>query len=384
MSKNTPFDGVAVPESADVIIDFCEEARSEPAECTITGADGDSDSVNVPAKCCSALNAWQELEIDASTTAMGDCEAFDLCAGSCGNMLEAVWDLQDDSGDDEDKAAAVAARTDYESFCALFIDHHDCNVIIAHSMGNPTMAEVYRMSGNDAKYMWYDTDGPMKGSTTATGAKAIVMKGLTVGMGYAGTGMDTHNAVRSIVPTATSKWTAHSESCVNDAISWSSAAYCSPEAGGSHLQLMTTSTSWFNVPETTSKRVSSQVKKCQKKWWKFWCWVDGTYENGGETKVSAAGVVEAGKNPNWSHSNSNNWYYGDMTHLDGTGASGDGSHVSQQPNHWFKNMIGKPITLSAVTPTTATAGSRTDTAPGTPGFRPSAPALALKRTRVSR
>lgn len=31
-----------------------------------------------------------------------------------------------------------------------------------------------------------------------------------------------------------------------------------------------------------------------------------------------------------------------MTHLDGTGASDDGSHVSQQPNYWFKNMIGKP------------------------------------------
>ncbi|GMH64530.1 hypothetical protein TrLO_g13464 [Triparma laevis f. longispina] len=375
MSKDTPFDVVAVPESADVNIDFCEEARSEPAECTITGADGDSDSVNVPAKCCSALNAWQEFEIDVSTTAMGDCEAFDLCAGSCGNMLEAVWVLQDDSGDDEDKAAAAAARTNYESFCALqdfavrgqacedsgrrtllfeddtrhwreritvtakpkadanvrllskeeresntildnlaheernlrvsahnrrklieehgedfhrhlsgedierrlsekrvcymhgmggmddsshywghdhmnnllsgqnvqqfwiatdskycdfwpdntrshsvctgvvpsnfiykaFIDHHECNVIIAHSMGNPTMAEVYRMSGNDAKYMWYDTNGPMKGSTTATvlmdyinspwidwtsffsvkGAKAIVMKGLTEAMGYA-------------------------------------------------------------------------------------------------------------------------------------------------------------------------------------------------------
>lgn len=150
------------------------------------------------------------------------------------------------------------------------------------------------------------------------------MKGLTVGMGYAGTGMDTHNAVRSMVPTATSKRTAHSGSCVNDAISWSSVAYCSPEAGGSHLQVMTTSTSWFNVPETTSKRVSNQAKKCQKKWWKFWCWfetvwvwvgetiiksvcrVDGTCENGGETKVSAAGVVEAGNYPNWSHSNSNN------------------------------------------------------------------------------
>lgn len=61
----------------------------------------------------------QEFETDASTTAMGDCEAFDLCAGSCGNMLEAVWVLQDDSGDDEDKAAAAAARTNYESFCAL-------------------------------------------------------------------------------------------------------------------------------------------------------------------------------------------------------------------------------------------------------------------------
>ena len=627
MSKDTAFDSVKVPESAEVNVDFCETPTSEVKSCAIAG-DGGNIDIDVSEMCCSALNAWQEFEIDGSTTAMADCEAFDLCAGKCGSLLEGVFHVQEASGDDEDIADAASAKADYESFCALqdlgtigqacedsgrrnllfddnkhwreridihdkikpkvdsnlkiitkeerilmseqnnlaheernlrvrelnrrklvekhgedfhrklssddverqlsakkvcfmhgmggvdhapdaywgvdaikalapnadihwittnskycdfwdsndhshskcsgdvpgnfldsngqvnhansagargslprqykaFIDHHECNVIFAHSMGNPTMAEVVRLYGDN--YKWYDTQGPMKGSTAAAvvadytgmpwvswtsffsvkGFKNALMKALVSGMGYAGTGNDKHNALYSMIPTSTSKWAANHGSCVSDTVSWNSAASCSNKAGGSHLQVTTVKTKWFEVSEKQTRNVQQQVKKCQKKWWKFWCWfetiwvavdewifssvckVEGTCEDAGETKISAAGVLgalcgqgsglgigtpingwfgqtggdwqniglwaihaitgygelsdgmvgwtsctkpieEAQGSKSWSGSYTSNWYAGDMSHLDGTGFSGDSGVSSKKPNHWFAAMIGKP------------------------------------------
>jgi hypothetical protein len=625
MSEDTPFDHVTIPDSADVSVDFCEDAVSPIEACEIVGAEG-TDSLDTSTMCCSALNAWQEYEIDTSTTSMGDCEAFDLCAGKCGSMLQGVWHVQSSAGEDEDAADAATASADFEAFCAIqdlgalgqscedsgrrmlavdtskhwrerinikevrpkmdakptkfskeerrlmtetdnlnheernlrvreinrrrliekhgedfhrklssddverhlsekkvcfmhgmggtdhapdaywgvdainalapsadihwittnskycdfwdsnshshskcsgdvpgnfldsdgqvnhgnaagsrgslprqykaFIDHHECNVIFAHSMGNPTMAEVVRLYGND--YKWYDTQGPMKGSTAAAvvadytgmpwvswtsffsvkGFRNVLMKALVSGMGYAGTGNDRHNALYSMIPTSTTKWAANHGSCVNDAISWNSAASCSDRAGGSHLQVTTVKTKWFEISEKQTRNVQQQVKKCQKKWWKFWCWfetiwvavdewifssvckVEGTCEDAGETKISAAGVLgalcgqgsglglgtpingwfgqtggdwqniglwaihaitgygelsdgmvgwtsctkpieEAQGAKSWSGSYTSNWYAGDMSHLDGTGFSGDSSISSKKPNHWFAAMIGK-------------------------------------------
>jgi hypothetical protein len=634
MSKDEAFAPVTVPDSAEVNVDFCEVATSPVSTCTITAGGGEgageSDVVDISEMCCSALNAWQTYEIDGSSTAMGDCEAFDLCAGKCGSYLEGVWHLIDASAeDDETKAEAATAKADFDAYCALqdlgalgqacedsgrrallfddlenkhwrervsvvaskpmqqanpmivskeekesntvlnnlaheernlrvsainrrrliaehgedfhrhlssdeierklsekkvcfmhgmggtdhapdaywgvdaikalapsadihwittnskycdfwdsnshshskcsgdvpgnfldsngqvnhgnaagsrgslprqykaFIDHHECNVIFAHSMGNPTMAEVVRLYGND--YKWYDTQGPMKGSTAAAvvadytgmpwvswtsffsvkGFRNVLMKALVSGMGYAGTGNDKHNALYSMIPTSTSKWAANHGSCVNDAISWNSAASCSDRAGGSHLQVTTVKTKWFEISEKQTRNVQQQVKKCQKKWWKFWCWfetiwvavdewifssvckVEGTCEDAGETKISAAGVLgalcgqgsglglgtpingwfgqtggdwqniglwaihaitgygelsdgmvgwtsctkpieEAQGAKSWSGSYTSNWYAGDMSHLDGTGFSGDSSISSKKPNHWFAAMIGKP------------------------------------------
>ena len=198
----------------------------------------------------------------------------DFKPGSCAGTVKATVD--DGSGGKKintglDKAQRGPLVEQYKKF----IDDNQCNVIIAHSMGNPVMAKVVETYGND--YKWYDSAGPMRGSTAASvvyeycnvdiawtdflgvrGVEKLLMKALTSGMGYCGTGGDQHNALISMMPHGTNTWAAAHGSCVNDAFSWGSAATCSARTGGSHLQTTSVKKKWFEYSSTQKKRVQSQ------------------------------------------------------------------------------------------------------------------------------
>jgi hypothetical protein len=106
-----------------------------------------------------------------------------------------------------------------------FIDVKGCNLIFAHSMGNPVMNELIDNlgslagGGSASDYEWYDSNGPMRGSMAAHvvyqyckdsikwwdfGSYAVY--GVAKGMGYCGSGSTAHNALASMRPTGKNGW----------------------------------------------------------------------------------------------------------------------------------------------------------------------------------
>lgn len=121
---------------------------------------------------------------------------------------------------------AAGARGSLPNQFKEFIDRNGCNTIIAHSMGNPTMATIYETCKNNpsstcnkADYEWYNSAGPMRHSQAAgvvkeycdlnmrwydyfsfKGVADAALKLVVNGMGYCGTGTDAHRALHSLVP----------------------------------------------------------------------------------------------------------------------------------------------------------------------------------------
>lgn len=103
-----------------------------------------------------------------------------------------------------------------------FIDMNDCNVIFAHSMGNPTMAELINKlnGGSVGSYGWYNSNGPMRGSQAAHVVYeycnddidwwdwgSYALWGVASAMGYCGSGSNAHNALTSMRPTGKDRTT---------------------------------------------------------------------------------------------------------------------------------------------------------------------------------
>jgi hypothetical protein len=441
-----------------------EHYASALSELSISGVDPDTQVhyISTNSKYC---DFWGERPSDETaefTSGLGTCTDAELVSQG----------VLDTSGQVDD-AIPAGKRGSLPSQFKTFIDHHQCNIIFAHSMGNPTMAEVYNKCRDDdncdeEKYQWYDTQGPIKGSTAAgvvvdysdetlewkfkdnwfsmQGLKVAAINAIVGAMGYDGQGELRHNALHSMVPHDTKKWSTNddrpdvTQSCFMQAFQWSSVAKCPPynsllgsSDGGKHLIVHSAEDRWY---PTTYKKVWKEIKEkksynhCSGKWWSWFCYVKTFFvlawdyvdvidkgevcrvvaecEDAGKDKVDAIGVIGAlcgagegyglgvgnwmgfgesnketggdlqnlglvaihyltdygeksdgmvgwtscskplknagrASEDDWSGSPSSKWYKGDMSHLDGTGFSGDGALSSQQPNKWFAEMTGKQV-----------------------------------------
>jgi hypothetical protein len=327
--------------------------------------------------------------------------------------------------------AGAGSRGSLPNQYKWFIDANDCNVIFAHSMGNPTMGNVYANSGNDEKYMWYDTNGPKRGSTAAqvvveycnqgfwdyfsfSGVSNALMYGVATAMGYCGEGADAHNALVSMVPHGTNKWRTGRGNCLplvgggpNCPDSRTDCAHSQTTGCGAHYRRGSEQEHWFQM-----ETVNGHENKCTGWAW-FGCagrtlvaivtfeWVcqqDAECEDSGDSKipnfsnqgflgamcgkgvgyglgtgiqgwgpatsggdvqnlglwlihkvtdygepsdgmVSYSSCVIPGKEGSFGNSYTNNYYWSDQSHLDGTCFSGDGSNNGQKPCSWMGEMV---------------------------------------------
>jgi hypothetical protein len=149
----------------------------------------------------------------------GPCQG----AAAPGVMINGQWHINTNRG----KSSRGSLPNQYKRF----IDENKCNYIVAHSMGNPTMHEVWTSSGKQDKYRWMDSNGPMRGSTAAqvvweycnqgfwdyfswNGITNALMYGVSSAMGYCGTGDAAHNALLSMRPHGTNTWRTGRGNCL--------------------------------------------------------------------------------------------------------------------------------------------------------------------------
>jgi len=235
-----------------------------------------------------------------------------------------------------------------------YIQHYRCDVVFAHSMGNTILGAL---AGRGKPVRWYETQGPMRGSTSARLADSICSSGGFNAAAYAASFVLGNSGTCGKVSGGY---------CAGDCSTWSCSctgrASVKTLAAGFRWNSPLSGCSGTSCPFVNG--ASAQMDAGNDDTYKNYilgrlcgnsAWGSGGLKGAGLAAIQllggyasdSDGMVEmiscAPASDPYGNTFSTNsrsaLYKGGMNHQDGTGMTGDSALGSRQPISWFHNMI---------------------------------------------